>query len=67
MMMLTKAARLPAASRRYQLCRAFVRAKSSSATEVEGASSADKGGPIGSDGRHELWREDIYDHDNEPR
>jgi hypothetical protein len=25
------------------------------------------GGPIGSDGRHEIWREGIYDHDNEPK
>lgn len=24
-------------------------------------------GPIGSDGRHEIWREGIYDHDNEPK
>eukprot|EP00978_Attheya_sp_CCMP212_P032000 scaffold122974_cov53-Attheya_sp.AAC.2 len=24
-------------------------------------------GPIGEDGRHELWREGIYDHDNEPK
>jgi hypothetical protein len=23
--------------------------------------------PIGSDGRHEIWREGIYDHDNEPK
>jgi hypothetical protein len=34
---------------------------------VEG-DGAEKGeGPIGEDGRHEIWREDIYDHDNEPR
>lgn len=26
-----------------------------------------KEGPIGTDGRHEIWREDIYDHDNEPK
>ena len=25
------------------------------------------GGPLGDDGRHELWREGIYDHDNEPK
>merc|ERR1719203_605424 len=25
------------------------------------------GGPIGSDGRHKIWREGIYDHDNEPK
>lgn len=24
-------------------------------------------GPIGQDGRHEIWREGIYDHDNEPK
>jgi len=24
-------------------------------------------GPIGDDGRHEVWREGIYDHDNEPK
>jgi hypothetical protein len=37
------------------------------ATQVEG-DGAEKGeGPIGEDGRHEIWREDIYDHDNEPR
>jgi NAD(P)H-dependent glutamate synthase small subunit len=24
-------------------------------------------GPIAKDGRHEVWREDIYDHDNEPK
>ena len=24
-------------------------------------------GPIAEDGRHEVWREDIYDHDNEPK
>lgn len=24
-------------------------------------------GPLGDDGRHELWREGIYDHDNEPK
>lgn len=26
-----------------------------------------KATPIGSDGRHEIWREGIYDHDNEPK
>jgi len=25
-----------------------------------------KGGPVGDDGRHEIWREDINDHDNAP-
>lgn len=24
-------------------------------------------GPIAEDGRHEIWREGIYDHDNEPK
>jgi hypothetical protein len=24
-------------------------------------------GPIAPDGRHEVWREGIYDHDNEPK
>jgi hypothetical protein len=24
-------------------------------------------GPIGSDNKHEVWREGIYDHDNEPK
>jgi len=65
-MMLCRAARLSSSSssrRRDLLCRSFLRAKS---TQVEGASPADKG-PIGKDGRHEIWREDIYDHDNEPR
>ena len=23
--------------------------------------------PIAEDGRHEVWREDIYEHDNEPK
>ena len=37
-----------------------VRAKS---TQVESTSAT----PIGADGRHEVWREGIYDHDNEPK
>jgi len=28
---------------------------------------ASTSGPIGRDGRHEVWREGIYDHDNEPK
>ena len=40
-----------------------VRALSS---HVKGASYAGKG-PIGQDGKHEIWREGIYDHDNEPK
>lgn len=32
------------------------------------SSQVDKAaGPIAEDGRHEVWREDIYDHDNEPK
>ncbi len=26
-----------------------------------------KDSPIAEDGRHEIWREGIYDHDNEPK
>ena len=26
-----------------------------------------EGGVLGEDGRHEIWREGIYDHDNEPK
>jgi hypothetical protein len=37
------------------------------ATQVEGAGAEKGEGPIGEDGRHEIWRENIYDHDNEPR
>ena len=61
MMLLRSATRL--SSRR--LTRTFLRAKSTQ-VEVEGHSTSGEG-PIGSDGRHEIWREDIYDHDNEPR
>lgn len=25
-----------------------------------------EGGAIGEDGKHEVWRDGIYDHDNEP-
>ncbi|CAB9519344.1 Glutamate synthase 1 [NADH], chloroplastic [Seminavis robusta] len=32
-------------------------------TKVDSSSS----GPLGEDGRHEIWREGIYDHDNEPK
>ena len=32
-------------------------------TQVDKATS----GPIAEDGRHEVWREGIYDHDNEPK
>jgi hypothetical protein len=51
--------------RRSSLIRTALRAKSTSG-QVEGSSAADNG-PIGEDGRHELWREGIYDHDNEPK
>jgi hypothetical protein len=47
--------------RRSCLISRAIRAKS---TQVESTSSA---GPIGADGRHEVWREGIYDHDNEPK
>lgn len=46
-------------SRRVLIQRAF-------ASHVKGEQLVDVG-PIGKDGRHEIWREDIYDHDNEPR
>jgi hypothetical protein len=49
--------------RRSSLIRAALRAKS---TQVEGTGPAGQGA-IGEDGRHELWREGIYDHDNEPK
>jgi hypothetical protein len=40
---------------------------STASKEVEGGSSAGLG-PIGADGRHEIWREgQSSDHDNEPR
>jgi len=31
------------------------------------AQSTDTSSPIAQDGRHEVWREGIYDHDNEPK
>ena len=39
------------------------RAIRSKSTQVEEAGD----GPIAADGRHENWREGIYDHDNEPK
>ena len=39
----------------------------STATRSLSTKAAKHGGPIGSDGRHEIWREGIYDHDNEPK
>lgn len=47
--------------RRNTLVSRAIRAKS---TQVKETSAA---GPIGADGRHEVWREGIYDHDNEPK
>ena len=38
-----------------------------SATRSLSTKAARTGGPIGSDGKHEIWREGIYDHDNEPK
>jgi len=52
-----------AVRRSHRLGRNVLRFKSS---HVKGASSAGIG-PIGEDGRHEIWREGIYDHDNEPK
>ena len=37
------------------------------ASSVAYRSLSSKATPIGSDGRHEIWREGIYDHDNEPK
>ena len=51
------------AARRRLPASAFGQAKRSAGNQV-----VDKAkGPIGQDGRHELWREGIYDHDNEPK
>jgi hypothetical protein len=47
-------------SRQSNIISRAIRAKS---TQVEKS----KPGPIAADGRHEVWREDIYDHDNEPK
>jgi hypothetical protein len=38
--------------------------KSTASSAVE---SGNNKGPIAADGRHEVWREGIYDHDNEPK
>lgn len=63
MMMLRGAASRSSASSSLVLLR-----RSLATQVVEGSTSApNKEGPIGEDGRHEIWREDIYDHDNEPR
>jgi hypothetical protein len=42
---------------------ALIKSLSTKAATASSRSS----GPIGSDGRHEIWREGIYDHDNEPK
>jgi len=39
--------------------------KATLSTQVQG--SKIKGGAIGRDGRHEVWREGIYDQDNNPK
>lgn len=54
-----------AVRRRSNFSRALLNLSSrAQSTQVKGSSAA---GPIGADGRHEIWREDIYDHDNEPK
>jgi hypothetical protein len=42
-------------------------ATTSTTNHIKGTGAAPGVGPIGQDGRHELWREGIYDHDNEPK
>lgn len=56
MMLVSAARRRVSTSVRSQVVR-------SQSTQVEKGAK----GPIGTDGRHEIWREDIYDHDNEPK
>lgn len=41
--------------------------RSLSTKEVQEGAASEEATPIGDDGRHELWREGIYDHDNEPK
>ena len=53
-------------TRRLVVSRALSSASSSTTSHIKGASQAGKG-PIGQDGRHEIWRQGIYDHDNEPK
>ena len=43
----------------------LVRSQAARSLSTKAARTHD--GPIGSDGRHEIWREGIYDHDNEPK
>ena len=45
----------------------LVRNQAAAASSVARRSLSSKATPIGSDGRHEIWREGIYDHDNEPK
>ncbi|KAI2508861.1 Dihydroprymidine dehydrogenase domain II [Fragilaria crotonensis] len=54
---------LASVSRRRALSRARFLAVRAKSTSVD----PKVGGPLGDDGRHELWREGIYDHDNEPK
>jgi glutamate synthase (NADPH/NADH) small chain len=52
-----------AVSRRHVATSKAARAFSVQVDKTKGSG----GGAIGRDGRHEVWREDIYDHDNEPK
>ena len=52
------------------LSRATLRSRRTVTFSVRTFASVEKGsgsGAIGEDGRHEIWREGIYDHDNEPK
>lgn len=66
MMMLTNTiARRQGSLRRHVVTVGFF---STAAKEVVGSSVPIGRGPIGEDGRHEIWREgQSSDHDNEPR
>lgn len=48
---------------RRRIVSSAVRAQS---TQAKG-SRLDEGGAIAADGRHEMWREGMSDHDNEPK
>ena len=50
-------------SRRRLTSKIGARAIRAQSSKVDTASE----GPLGEDGRHEIWREGIYDHDNEPK
>jgi hypothetical protein len=63
---LSETTMLASVSRRRALSKArflFARAKSTSVDQ----SNSPINSPIADDGRHENWREGIYDHDNEPK